>query len=158
MTPRRPRDIGTHAETAVVRTARTRGFPNADRYALHGAADVGDIHLCPRLIVEVKGGETARQASDALIHTWLDQTAHERDNAGAMFGFLVVQRRGVGAPNAARWWSWWRLAWLAQLHGTIALVPYAPVRLTLGDSLAMLRAAGWGEPAQVTHESVGGIP
>jgi hypothetical protein len=65
----RPRAIGTYAETAVVRTARTNGFEYADRYALHGALDVGDIGLCPGVIIEVKGGDMAKHATDLDVRT-----------------------------------------------------------------------------------------
>lgn len=151
MTARRPRDIGTTAETAVVRIARAYGFPHADRLALHGRMDIGDVGLCPGVVVEVKGGETARNASDLLVDAWLDQTAAERTNAGAEVAFLVVQRRGVGAPNAARWWAFWRLSWLEQLTSGMRPNEYehpsltAPVRMQLGPTLDLLRAYGFGE-------------
>jgi hypothetical protein len=146
----RPRAIGTYAETAVTRTARSHGFPNADRYALHGARDVGDIGLCPGVILEVKGGHHAQHATDLDVQNWLDETARERDNAHAAVAFLVVQREHVGAPNAARWWAWWRLGWISDLS-YIQAFGYArevPVRMTLGDALAMLRAAGYGDPIE----------
>ena len=38
---RRPKDIGTAAESAVVRTARAAGFPLAERLALAGAQGDG---------------------------------------------------------------------------------------------------------------------
>lgn len=137
----RPKNIGTAAETAVVRAARRLGFPNADRLTLTGAHDRGDVGLCPGVIVEVKGGDAARDASDALIESWLRETQREIDNARAAHGFLVVQRRGVGATNAHRWWAWWRLAWIAG-YGDDA----TPVRMQLGDALHLLRTAGYGEP------------
>lgn len=112
----RPKNIGTAAETAVVRTARTHGFPHADRLTLTGALDRGDVGLCPGVILEIKGGEAARSASDHMITKWLNETDRERTNAGADIAFLVVQRRGVGAPNAHRWWAYWRLTWLEQLR------------------------------------------
>lgn len=113
---RRPKGIGTAAETAVARAARRHGFPHADRLTTTGALDRGDVGLCPGVIVEVKGGELARNASDALIESWLHETARERVNANAVHAFLVVQRRGVGAPNAHRWWTYLRLGWLEQLR------------------------------------------
>jgi hypothetical protein len=143
----RPRAIGTVAETAVVRVARANGFPWADRLALHGTLDVGDVTLCPGVMVEIKGGDAARNATDRDIERWLDETAIERDQARAVVGFLVVQRAHVGLVNASRWWAYWRLGWIADLDDRQWLYARAmPVRTLLGESLTMLRAAGYGEP------------
>lgn len=143
----RPKDIGTRAETAVVRYARTAGFPHADRLTLTGSLDRGDVGLCPGIVLEVKGGDYARAASDLLIEKWLDETYREREHAGAAAAFLVVQRTGVGAANAGRWWTFWRLGWIAELAGQPwALSPHMPVRCHLHESLTMLRAAGYGHP------------
>lgn len=144
----RPKAIGTAAETAVVRAARRLGFPNADRLTLTGALDRGDVGLCPGVIVEVKGGEAARNSGDALANAWLDETERERTNAGAIHAFLVVQRRGVGPANADRWWAWWRLGWLDLLSGSLpgSDGPDIPVRMQLGHALQLLRAAGYGDP------------
>jgi hypothetical protein len=144
----RPRAIGTYAETAVARTAQTNGFPNADRFALHGSRDIGDVGLCPGVIVEVKGGHAAHHATDLDVQNWLDETARERDNANAAVGFLVVQREHVGAPNAHRWWAYWRLGWISDLSYTQAFISarHTVVRMTLGGALDLLRAAGYGDP------------
>lgn len=145
----RPRAIGTFAETAVARAARLRGFPHADRRALHGSADVGDVLLCPGVVVEVKGGESARRASDLDVQRWLDQTARERDNGAAAVGFLVVQRRGVGALNASRWFAYWRLGWISDLsYAQTFAARDVVVRMTLGDALDLVRAAGYGQPIE----------
>lgn len=146
----RSKSIGTYAETAVTRAARLNGFPLADRLALRGARDVGDVGLCPGVVVEVKGGEAARRASDLDVQNWLDQTARERDQGNAAVGFLVVQRRGVGAPNATRWWAYWRLGWIADLSYSQTFgARHVVARMTLGESLEMLRAAGYGDPPEV---------
>jgi hypothetical protein len=146
----RSRAIGTYAETAVVRAARLRGFPYADRHALHGSRDIGDVGLCPGVVVEVKGGEAARHCSDLDVQNWLDQTARERDNANAAVAFLVVQRRGVGAPNAGRWWAYWRLGWISDLSATQTFVGrHIVARMTLGDAFTLLRAAGYGDPIEL---------
>jgi hypothetical protein len=156
----RPKNIGTAAETAVVRAARTAGFPHAERVVLHGSLDQGDIRLTPGLtagiIVEVKGGEAARRASDAQIAAWLDETETERTNSHADIAFLVTQRAGIGAPNAHRWWAHLRVGHLAHLRGYPAdlnLADEAPVRMTLASALAQLRAAGYGEPLDDTPSS-----
>lgn len=152
----RPKNIGTATETAVVRTARTRGFPLADRLTLTGANDRGDIGLCPGVIIEVKGGEQARNASDLDIERWLAETLRERDNAGADIAFLVTQRRGVGAPNAHRWWAWWRIGWLeyARGHDHPGTGPYdTPIRMRLDDALTLIRTAGYGTPLDTQEQA-----
>ena len=144
----KPKQIGTAVETAIVRAARTRGFPNADRLTLTGATDRGDIGLCPGVIIEAKGGQQAKTASDALIAKWLAETETERGHAGAAIGFLVTQRPGIGLPNAHRWWAHLTVhTFLTLLGATHAIEPPNPdaaLRLTLDSALALLRAAGYG--------------
>jgi len=147
----RPKQIGTAAETAVVRAARTRGFPHADRLTLTGNKDRGDISLTPGVIVEVKGGEKARNASDLDIERWLTETDRERNHANADVALLVTQRRGVGAPNAHRWWAWWRLSSLVSLTAdvpanTLPIHQTLVVRMLLDDALTIIRTAGYGQP------------
>lgn len=146
----RPKQIGTAAETAVVRAARERGFPQADRLTLTGANDRGDVGLCPGVILEVKGGQAAKAASDGQILTWLAETERERVNAGAHVAFLVTQRAGIGAPNAHRWWAHTTVGTFLTLLGDQwgtdqAVNAAAPLRMTLADALAVVRAAGYGD-------------
>jgi hypothetical protein len=150
----RPKAIGTQAETAVVHAARRHGFPGAERRALRGRHDVGDVLLCPGVILEVKGGQAARTASDALVSAWLTETERERVNAGAAVAVLVTVRPGVGPVNADRWTAHLRVGHLAQLRGWPACEPVdaTPVRLALGDALAILRAGGYGDPLSDADE------
>jgi len=141
----RPKDIGTAAETAVVRALRTLGFPHAERRALAGAYDLGDITGCPGLVWEVKGGDAAKNASDGLIADWLAETEQERVNAGAGVGVLVIQRRGIGAGNAHRWWAIVR-AKACISSADHAAIPDFPVRMLLADVCLLLRRAGYGQP------------
>lgn len=146
----RPKNIGTAAETAVVRAARTRGFPHADRLTLTGRNDRGDIGLAPGVILEVKAGHTAETASDALIDTWLTETETERGNAHADIAILVTKRKGISGANAHRWWAHMP----ANLHAALAHHTYPrywahhtyPVRLHLEHALRLIRDAGYGEP------------
>ncbi|MBW0254967.1 hypothetical protein [Cellulomonas sp. PS-H5] len=140
----RPKQIGTAAETAVVRAARPRGFPHAGRLTLTGALDGGDVGLCPGVIVEVKGG-AAKDASDGTIDGRLVETERERANAGAAVAFLVTQRPGVGPADAHRWWAWFRLGWVPEL-ATVPPHDGLIIRMQLGDALQLLRAAGYGNP------------
>lgn len=127
-------NIGTAAETAVCRVFNSNGFPFVERRRLRGAKDCGDLTGIPGVVVEVKGGAAAKTASDALIDRWLDETEVERVNADAHIGMLVVARKGIGAPNAGRWWAISR-----NQFGM-------PVRYHLADYLRLLRLMGYGEP------------
>lgn len=153
----RPKNIGTAAETAVVRAARTRGFPQADRLTLTGRHDRGDIGLCPGVILEVKAGQAAKTASDGLIASWLLETDRERRNAGASIGILVTARAGIGAGNAHRWWAHLRLEVVALLIDqgsyTHEELGDQPIRMTLDTALALLLTAGYGELYTLTETS-----
>jgi hypothetical protein len=140
---RRPRDIGTIAESATVRYLQANGFPHAERRALRGAYDCGDVTGCPGLVFEVKGGQAARTASDGQVSLWLEETETERVNARADIGILVLQRGGIGPANAGRWWAvapYPSFFYNALGHGDIA------IRLHLADAVRLLRANGYGEP------------
>lgn len=155
MNVRRPRDIGTYAETAVARAAQHHGFPYAERRGLRGALDAGDIVLCPGAFLEVKGGDYARNASDAVILDWLDVLGRKRERVPGE-AFLITQRERVGPLNAGRWWAWARLGWVAEMNGQPwpAETWRTPVRTTLGHALTLLRASGYGTPLDVP-EAVG---
>ena len=150
---KRPRDIGTAAETAVVKALRGHGFPHAERRALHGTQDLGDITGTPYIVWEVKGGEAARAASDGQIDLWLAETETERRNARATIGVLVVARR---QRNPAKWWAIMDAGTLVCLaNGThevdarqarIYANATAPVRLYLADLCRLLRLVGYGDP------------
>jgi hypothetical protein len=141
----RPKAIGTATETAVVRALRRLGFPGAERRALTGTLDQGDVTGCVGICWEVKGGTAAKTASDGQVAEWLAETERERVNAGADIGVLVLQRSGIGPANADRWWAvvpaseflWARTAYRLDA-GTF------PVRMQLGDLCSWLTLAGYG--------------
>ena len=148
----RPKDIGTRAETAVVRTARQMGFSGADRLTLTGNQDRGDVRLTTGLtagvVVEVKGGDAGKRASHEQVMRWLDETERERVNAGADVAFLVTPRPGYSAKRAEQWWAHITMGQLASLmeSGVMPPDPGEPVRVTLAAMLRLLRAAGYGDP------------
>ena len=157
----RPKAIGTTAERLVLRHARDHGFPLAERLVLAGQHDRGDIALIPgpRVIVEVKGGEAARSAGHKVVGHWLAETEHERVNAKADVGLLVVQRLNRATTGAAGWQAWlpaWTVADLltgqrgyATITETPAyLVDDAPWSTTFEHALQLLRAAGYGDPLE----------
>ncbi|MEV0726028.1 hypothetical protein AB0I37_25020 [Micromonospora purpureochromogenes] len=149
---RRPRDIGTAAESATVKYLAANGFPHAERRSLRGALDAGDITGTPAVCWEVKGGDAARTASDLTISRWMAELAAETVNAKADVGLLVVQRAGVGPGNAGRWWAYMPAAQLVEVAGDVPAscpLPTFPVRMLLADAVTLLRAAGYGEPDPV---------
>lgn len=120
---------GTKCETDTVRYLRANGFPLAERRALAGNADRGDILACPGVIVECKHWATY---TDTDIATWLAETWREKGNANADEALLVIRRNGKANP--ADWWAWrylkghgWHCTWL-------------------NEAVHQLRMQGWGEP------------
>jgi hypothetical protein len=151
----KPKEIGTACETAVVRHLVAHGFPSAERPALHGALDEGDITGTPGVAWEVKGGHAAESASDAQIHAWMSETETERVNRRADVAVLVCKRKGKGAANAGSWWAFlpgWAYVHLAEaalaenewFYTGAGRLPV--VRLLLAEAVALLRAAGYGDP------------
>lgn len=84
------RSKGTNFETLVVRFLREVGFPYAERRALHGNLDKGDVTGCGPLVFECKAAKRHE------LSAWLQETEQERVNANADYGILVVKRQGVG--------------------------------------------------------------
>lgn len=141
----KPKAIGTAAETAVVRALRALGFPHAERRALTGAFDQGDITGTPGVCWEVKSRN--RPISDTQIDAWLAETETERINARAAVGVLVIRRPGVGPANAGSWWAYMRAnAWILG-----ATKHEFGVRMLLADAAHLLRVAGYGDPLEVTR-------
>lgn len=140
----RPKDIGTRAESATVKAVKPY-FPDADRAALHGSQDIGDLINTGDICFEVKGGNTARDAANAgrsvLIEKWLADTERERKAAGKKFGVLVLQRAGV--TDARRWWAILNVAAFAHIMGAPGHKNDSPVRLELGHLLDILADQGY---------------
>jgi hypothetical protein len=109
----KPKQKGTAAESAVVSFLRTAGFPWAERLALQGGKDRGDITGIPGVVVEVKSVQTY------AFNQWLKEAQVERDNAQADFGFVVAKPRMVGTTRTGSWYS------LMYAHEFMALVQAA---------------------------------
>ena len=90
---------GTAAETALVKFLQGQGFPGAERRALAGINDLGDITGTPCLVWEVKNQKKYN------IPEWLRETEIERNNADADYGVLVVKPNGVGLTKAGEFWA-----------------------------------------------------
>lgn len=88
------KDKGTRAETAVVRLARELDFPYAERRALTGGKDRGDITGIPGVVIQVK------DQAERRIKTWQVDTLHQAANDGANTCILVVK---VPRKNVREW-------------------------------------------------------
>lgn len=84
---------GTAAETAVVRWLKDNGFPYAERRALHGTADKGDITGCGPVVFEVKNHKTLDLAG------WVKELEAEMVNAKVDTGCVVAKKRGTTDPG-----------------------------------------------------------
>jgi hypothetical protein len=76
---------GTAAETAVVRYLQS-WWPAAERRALSGSKDKGDIAGIPGTVIEVKA------AARLELAAWRRETWAEMEHAGASTCVLVVKR------------------------------------------------------------------
>lgn len=143
----KPRDIGTRAETAVVRYLRDHGWPHAERRALRGNQDAGDITGTPGVCWSVKAGAYAANPSDRQIGEWLDELDKQRLNAGAGWGVLVTRRQRVGDPG--RWWAWIDARLIVEAWGG-ARWDGDPMWLRghLWQAVEILRRAGYGSEVQ----------
>jgi Holliday junction resolvase len=85
---------GTAWETQVVDYLREHGQPYAERRALSGSSDKGDIAGVPGVMIECKN--EAKVTLGAYADEVKAQTAH----AGASIGVAVVKRRSRGPGDA----------------------------------------------------------
>jgi hypothetical protein len=148
----RSKAIGTAAESAVVRYLRDHGFPAAERRALRGQLDAGDVTGLGSLVVSVKGGRMAESAAPVQVDKWMGELRTQTANANADYGLLVVKRIAVSHMRAGLWWAWLDLHTIIELSGGPGRRDiYAPdplIRMTLADAVALLRHAGYGDPVE----------
>ena len=112
------RQKGTLGETGLVNFLIPNGFPHAERRALHGVEDKGDITGTVGLAWEVKNHKTYH------FPAWMKETQQEAANAKADYGILVVKPNRVGVDKAGEWWA----------------------VMSVADMVRLLRAAGYGDP------------
>jgi hypothetical protein len=84
---------GTGAETAVVNYLRAQGWPHAERRALGGNQDRGDIAGVIGTVIEVKNCARMELAG------WLDEALTEARNDGADYAVVWHKRRGKASPR-----------------------------------------------------------
>ena len=85
---------GTAFETLVVNFFKRCGFPHAERRALFGHLDRGDIVGVPDLVIECK----AEQRID--LAGYMDEVVKEIENAGAKWGVAIIKRRNASIGRA----------------------------------------------------------
>lgn len=95
----RPKQKGTAGESAVVSFLRTAGFPYAERLALQGGKDRGDVTGVPGVCWEVKA------CQEYTFSSWLTEAEVERENAKADFGIVVAKPRLVGTTRTGQWYA-----------------------------------------------------
>jgi len=83
---------GTAAETAVVRFLQANGHPGAERRALAGAQDRGDVAGIPGVVIEVKDCQRMELAA------WMNELA--RETPVGELGVVWHKRRGHTLPGA----------------------------------------------------------
>lgn len=90
----RSRAKGTAWESAVVTHLRAHGAPHAERRALNGSKDRGDVAGIPGVVIECKSATRVEMAA------WLDEAETERANDRADVGVVWIKRRGKTSPGA----------------------------------------------------------
>jgi len=80
---------GTSAETAVVKYLKENGFPKAERRALQGNLDKGDISGVEDVVFEVKDHKKMDLAG------WVKELEVEVENAFAVTGAVIHKKRGT---------------------------------------------------------------
>jgi hypothetical protein len=115
----RAKNIGTRAESIVVKVAQRNGFPFARRNVLAGSLDKGDVHLGDGTdtVIEVKGGKQCASLTQGKMDKWIAETRAEAKNADANMAFLVTQVAGIGEARAELWWAHIPWEYAEQLTG-----------------------------------------
>lgn len=86
------KDKGTKFETAIARYMTANGV-QAERCALHGSGDVGDLRaVASGRVIAVECKDRKR----IELGKWFDECESEGRNAGADMAVLVVHRAGCG--------------------------------------------------------------
>jgi hypothetical protein len=88
----RNRAKGTSWESAVVAYLIEQGWPHAERRALHGALDKGDIAGLPGVCLELKS------CAKHELAAWWEEAKAERKNANAATAAVWFKRRGKTSP------------------------------------------------------------
>jgi hypothetical protein len=90
----RPKQKGTAWETAIINFLHKVGVMAAERRALKGIHDRGDVAGIPHVVIEAKAEARFN------LSGWLDEAEKERRNAGAEIGVVWFKRRGRSSAGA----------------------------------------------------------
>lgn len=85
---------GTAFETALVAELHKHGWRHAERRALAGQHDRGDIAGIPRVVIE------AKNCAKIDLAGWTTELIAEMRNDGAITGAVVAKRRGRSVSDA----------------------------------------------------------
>ena len=88
---------GTKAESDVVAWLKAEGWVHAERRALSGNLDKGDINMGAPVVIEVKDHKTI------TLSEWLKELKVEMENAGVSVGSVIAKKRGT--TNVAEWYA-----------------------------------------------------
>jgi hypothetical protein len=86
------KDKGTKFESSIVDLLHATHWPHAERRALRGVHDGGDIAGIPGVVIECKA------AARIDLSGWLKEVRAEVVNATADIGVVVHKRRGTTNP------------------------------------------------------------
>lgn len=84
---------GTRWESAIVDYLHRYGWPHAERRALNGSQDRGDIAGIVGVVIE------AKSANRLELGAWLTEAHQERNRATAVIGAVWFKRRGKTSPG-----------------------------------------------------------
>jgi hypothetical protein len=138
----RPKDIGTRYETACANYLVDNGWPYAERRALMGAGDQGDLTGTPGVAWSCKAGQAAYKASDTLIARWMSELDAMRTRSRSDIGVLLLDRSGIGPKRVGETWA----LVPASTFTRLAIAGQRPVRMHFAALALVLRANGYGEP------------
>lgn len=80
---------GTAAETSVVMWLKAEGWVHAERRALSGNLDKGDINMGAPVVIEVKDHKTI------TLSEWMKELKVEMANANVTMGAVIAKKRGT---------------------------------------------------------------
>lgn len=127
---------GTAAETAVVRYLHSRGYSAAERLALRGNTDHGDVRVTRLTHIEVKGGKAAESASREQIAKWVAEAEREGEYSDT-FCFLVTKKRGKGNASVGEWRAFVRISDIHRME--LSEARDIIVEMSLADAVTMLQ-------------------
>lgn len=104
------RKKGTKFETEVVEFLRAHGFPYAERRAMRGTKDAGDVAGIPGIAIEVKNHR------EMSLGEWMTEAQKEAINAGCYRHVVWHKRRGKGVRDSFVTMPAWLFAELLAEH------------------------------------------